>query len=230
MAMISRRGRPKLACTTLAELAASAAVPAAKRRKKSSGRGAKKTKTPKSYLDKVVFAIRELKSSSGSSRAAIAKFLKQRFAVENKNALKKALKAGETSGVLLRDKQSFRVAGDAAYAADPAFVVDAVDTRVGDGAEAVEGSDVTVGYKGKLESFDGMVFDSASKFTFTLGAGDVIKGWDRGILGMRVGGVRTLVVPPKMGYGQKGSGGKSDPLRIPPGATLYFVVTLRAVR
>ena len=74
-------------------------------------------------------------------------------------------------------------------------------------------------YVGKLDS--GHTFDSAKSFKFTLGAGDVIKGWDQGITGMRVGGERKLVVPASLGYGQKGS--KPD---IPPGATLHFKVGL----
>ena len=194
----------------------------AKRRKTSSA------KVPKTYGAKIVAAIRALRSPTGASRAAIAKYLKTEWGVDNKNALKKALKSGETSGTLVRDKQSFRVAGDAAYAPDPADVVEVVDLKVGSGDVAETGCDVTVKYKGTLQS-TGMVFDAAPSFTFTLGAGDVIKGWDRGIDGMRVGGKRALVVPPKLAYGNKGSGGRNDPGRIPPGATLCFTVTLRAV-
>jgi FKBP-type peptidyl-prolyl cis-trans isomerase len=195
----------------------------AKRRKTSSA------KVPKTYGAKVVAAIRAIRSPTGASRAAIAKYLLKTWGVDNRSALKKALKSGEASGTLARDKQSFRVAGDAAYAPDPADVVEVVDVKVGTGEAATPGCDVTVKYKGTLQS-TGAVFDAAPSFSFTLGAGDVIKGWDRGIEGMRVGGKRTLVVPPKLGYGNKGSGGKNDPGRIPPGATLCFTVTLRAVK
>lgn len=78
-------------------------------------------------------------------------------------------------------------------------------------------------YRGTLE--DGTEFDAASKFAFTLGAGEVIKGWDEGIEGMRVGGERRLTIPPKLGYGKRGS-----PPEIPPDATLVFDVELLAVK
>lgn len=100
------------------------------------------------------------------------------------------------------------------------------DTKVGTGAEAVAGKSVTVNYTGYLT--DGTKFDSSldagTPFTFNLGAGEVIKGWDEGVAGMKVGGTRTLTIPPAMGYGDQGAGGV-----IPPGATLYFEVELVAV-
>jgi len=100
------------------------------------------------------------------------------------------------------------------------------DTKVGTGAEAVAGKSVTVNYTGYLT--DGTKFDSSldsgQPFTFNLGAGEVIKGWDEGVAGMKVGGTRTLTIPPAMGYGDQGAGGV-----IPPGATLYFEVELLAV-
>jgi len=71
----------------------------------------------------------------------------------------------------------------------------------GDGDAAVVGETVEVAYKGQLD--DGHIFDQAKSFLFTLGAGDVIKGWDQGVTGMKVGGVRKLVVPSTLGYGQK---------------------------
>mgnify|MGYP001145806012 CR=1 FL=1 len=78
-------------------------------------------------------------------------------------------------------------------------------------------------YRGTLE--DGTEFDAASRFDFTLGAGEVIKGWDKGIDGMRVGGKRKLIIPSKLGYGKRGS-----PPEIPPNATLVFDVELIAVK
>ena len=69
------------------------------------------------------------------------------------------------------------------------------------------------------------ICSSASKFTFTIDAGEVIKGWDQGVKGMRVGGKRTLVCPPTLGYGKRGS-----PPEIPGDATLHFTVTLIAVQ
>jgi len=100
------------------------------------------------------------------------------------------------------------------------------DTKVGTGAEAKAGQSVTVNYTGYLT--DGTKFDSSldsgTPFTFNLGAGEVIKGWDEGVEGMKVGGTRTLTIPPAMGYGDQGAGGV-----IPPGATLFFEVELLAV-
>lgn len=101
------------------------------------------------------------------------------------------------------------------------------DIVVGSGAEAVAGKQVTVHYVGRLS--DGTVFDASANhgqpFTFTLGAGQVIKGWDMGVAGMKVGGKRELVIPPALGYGAQGAGGV-----IPPNATLIFEVELLEVR
>src|SRR3989344_8094320 len=91
------------------------------------------------------------------------------------------------------------------------------DIKVGKGAEAVAGKSVTVHYTGTLT--DGKKFDSSldrkEPFTFHLGAGEVIKGWDEGVKGMKVGGKRKLTIPSDMGYGARGAGGV-----IPPNATL----------
>jgi peptidylprolyl isomerase len=100
------------------------------------------------------------------------------------------------------------------------------DILAGDGEEAVSGSTVTVNYTGWLTDntkFDSSI-DSGFPFTFTLGAGEVIPGWDEGVEGMQVGGVRQLVVPGDLGYGEFGSG------IIPPDATLIFEVELLDVQ
>lgn len=96
-----------------------------------------------------------------------------------------------------------------------------VDTVVGTGAEAKTGDKVKVHYTGKL--LNGKQFDSSvgrEPFEFTLGAGNVIKGWDQGVPGMRVGGKRTLTIPWTLAYGEAGSG------EIPPKAALKFDVEL----
>ena len=98
---------------------------------------------------------------------------------------------------------------------------------VGEGAEAQDFNKVVVNYTGTLE--DGSVFDSSLKpgrepFTFTLGVGSVIKGWDQGVKGMKVGGKRKLTIPPELGYGAQGAGGV-----IPPNAILKFDVELLEV-
>ncbi len=101
------------------------------------------------------------------------------------------------------------------------------DLVLGDGAEAVKGKNVSVHYTGWLE--DGTKFDSSldrgQPFTFLLGAGNVIQGWEEGVAGMKVGGKRRLVIPPEIGYGSTGAGGV-----IPPNATLVFEVELLGIQ
>jgi peptidylprolyl isomerase len=104
------------------------------------------------------------------------------------------------------------------------------DTTVGSGAAATPGHPVTVNYTGWLDDNGkkGKKFDSSldrsEPFTFTLGAQQVIRGWDEGVAGMKVGGKRTLTIPPELGYGPRGAGGV-----IPPNATLIFDVELLKV-
>ena len=102
------------------------------------------------------------------------------------------------------------------------------DLKVGDGATAQTGDTVTVQYVGVSYStgkqFDAS-WDSGQPFTFTLGAGEVIPGWDQGVAGMKVGGRRELIIPPELGYGARGAGGV-----IPPNATLKFDVELLETR
>ena len=108
-----------------------------------------------------------------------------------------------------------------------------IDTTLGTGTEATPGKQVSVHYTGWL--FDasaadqkGAKFDSSldrgQLFDFPLAAGHVIRGWDEGVAGMKIGGKRTLIIPPEMGYGARGAGGV-----IPPNATLIFEVELHGV-
>ncbi|MDB4995040.1 MAG: FKBP-type peptidyl-prolyl cis-trans isomerase [Myxococcaceae bacterium] len=100
------------------------------------------------------------------------------------------------------------------------------DIKQGTGAEAAAGKNVTVHYVGTLT--DGKKFDSSRDrgkgFSFKLGAGQVIKGWDQGVAGMKVGGMRKLTIPANLAYGDRGF-----PPVIPPGATLVFEVELLEV-
>ena len=96
---------------------------------------------------------------------------------------------------------------------------------IGDGQKAIAGTKVSVNYKGTLENGD--EFDSSygrGPFEFSLGAGMVIKGWDEGVAGMKVGGKRRLIIPPELGYGNKGIG------PIPPNSVLNFEVELLDVK
>lgn len=108
-----------------------------------------------------------------------------------------------------------------------------IDTVLGNGLEAKAGSDVSVHYTGWLHDpsapdLKGKKFDSSvdrgQAFEFPLGGGRVIKGWDEGFAGMKIGGKRTLIIPAEMGYGARGAGGV-----IPPNATLVFDVELLGV-
>ncbi|MEE8341741.1 MAG: FKBP-type peptidyl-prolyl cis-trans isomerase [Candidatus Neomarinimicrobiota bacterium] len=102
-----------------------------------------------------------------------------------------------------------------------------VDNVVGEGLEAEKFDILTVNYTGKLE--DGTMFDSSKNpgrdpFRFTVGAGQVIQGWEEGFIGMKIGGTRTLTIPSEMGYGTRGAGDV-----IPPNATLIFEIELLEV-
>ncbi|MDP3880586.1 MAG: FKBP-type peptidyl-prolyl cis-trans isomerase [bacterium] len=101
------------------------------------------------------------------------------------------------------------------------------DIKEGQGEEAVSGKQITVHYVGTLEN--GTKFDSSrdrgTPFTFTLGAGQVIQGWDQGFAGMKIGGLRKLIIPSDLGYGDAGA-----PPAIPGGATLIFEVELLEVQ
>ncbi|MGO1054924.1 FKBP-type peptidyl-prolyl cis-trans isomerase [Crossiella sp. CA198] len=105
--------------------------------------------------------------------------------------------------------------------------LDITDLEVGEGPEAVVGQEVTVHYVGVSHS-TGQQFDASwdrgDTFSFPLGGGRVIKGWDMGVKGMKVGGRRQLVIPAHLGYGNRGAGAA-----IKPGETLIFVVDLIAV-
>lgn len=100
------------------------------------------------------------------------------------------------------------------------------DVKIGKGKEALKGTQVTVHYVGKLEN--GTKFDSSrdrgTPFTFILGEGQVIQGWDKGVLKMREGGIRKLVIPPSLGYGARNVGS------IPANSVLHFEVELLKVR
>ncbi|KAL7533594.1 hypothetical protein ACHAWF_004555 [Thalassiosira exigua] len=184
---------------------------------------------PKTLLDKIIFAIRAQPPNSnpnGASRASIVKYLHSEFGVDAKSKpapVKNAFKKGVEKGKLIQTGQSFRVAEDPIPEAPKVAKLKVEDLKVGDGATAEEGDTVVMKYEGKLD--DGTRFDSSSNFEFTLGAGEVIKGWDQGITGMKVGGKRKLFVPSHLGYGKRGAAPE-----IPPNADLHFTVKLKEIR
>lgn len=128
-----------------------------------------------------------------------------------------------------RSESTASAAGGPTAVADTAYRLlddglQVADLSSGSGATASEGDRVTVHYTGWLAS-DSTKFDRSrdrgEPFSFRLGAGEVIQGWDRGVRGMQVGGTRQLVIPPSLAYGSRGAGGA-----IPPNATLIFEVEL----
>ena len=124
-------------------------------------------------------------------------------------------------GVLVAAAMALGGCGSDTPTAPSVFRVE--DIVVGTGDPAVAGDTLTVHYRGTLAG--GQVFDDSharDPFTFRLGAGGVIRGWDLGLVGMRVGGQRRLVIPPELAYGSQGSG------PIPPNATLNFEIELLA--
>ena len=142
---------------------------------------------------------------------------------------------------LLLSVSTFLAAACSEHAAPPTSTMEKskmnelikTDVKLGEGTEATAGHDVSVHYTGWLydeaaPEHKGTKFDSSrdrgNPFDFSLGAGQVIKGWDQGVEGMKVGGQRTLIIPAALGYGARGAGGV-----IPPNATLVFDVELLGV-
>lgn len=189
-------------------------------------------KTKLSVQDMILEAIRGQQhhaKANGISRAMIVKYLQSEYQYDKSTIIQKTLKKSVEKKILIQNGQSFRVVGDpeVELPAQPEVIMnDLREGRQGGGeaeSEAVKDGDrVMVQYVGKLA--DGTIFDQASSFTFTLGNGEVIKGWDLGVKGMKVGGIRNLVVPSKLAYGKRGS-----PPDIPPNSDLTFDITLKRI-
>jgi peptidylprolyl isomerase len=127
------------------------------------------------------------------------------------------------SALAAEEKTKPEVKATAAKQVTTASGLKYVDVKVGSGASPVKGKQVKVHYTGTLENgkkFDSSV-DRKEPFSFVIGVGQVIPGWDEGVMGMKVGGKRKLIIPSKLGYGERGAGGV-----IPPNATLLFDVEL----
>lgn len=147
---------------------------------------------------------------------------------------KKLLNSGIVVTSALLFFVSLTVSAYEEHASGSAPQLEKIDRKVGEGEEADIGKTVNVHYTGWLydesaQDNKGRKFDSShdrnAHFSFMLGAGRVIKGWDQGVRGMRVGGERTLIIPPSMAYGNSGAGGI-----IPPNATLIFDVQLVGIQ
>ena len=164
-----------------------------------------------------------MKTPGGCSRQAITKGMKSEYGDVAPHTLKGAIKKGTDSHILVQEGQRWWVKGHEPPLPSTSETVTSEDKKVGSGTEASSGSQCTMSYAGFLD--DGTKFDSATKFTFTIDAGEVIKGWDQGIKGMKVGGHRKLFVPSKLGYGKRGS-----PPEIPGDADLTFDVKLLSVK
>ena len=210
---------------------------------------ATKKKKKMSVLDMIILAIRSSppslsSSSSGGdngigsvSRVTIVKYLKTELNYDNSSQIKLAFKRGITKNILTQIGQSFVVTKDPPRKPsndDEKDKEPLVITTISEGcggssggssgisSVAEHGDVVTVQYVGKLK--DGTIFDTAKKFDFILGIGDVIKGWDKGIVGMKVGMKRKLIVPSHLGYGKRGC--SPD---IPPNSTLFFDITMKNI-
>jgi hypothetical protein len=173
--------------------------------------------------EQVVKAIIALNDPSGSTRQAVIKYCYTTWGTD-KFGIPAAIQLCASKGKLRQQKQCFFVRGHKVVKkreVDPSKQLLLKDLEVGDGSEAVKGSTVSVSYVGTLVG--GHQFDKG-KISFTLGEGEVIKGWDRGISGMLVNGTRKLVIGSNFGYGRDGS-----PPDIPPNATLFFTVKLLGV-
>lgn len=161
------------------------------------------------YLIRVetsLFSVSEVSNTQSANLVASGIIAVQKGDDINKERADALVKAVDTDGKL---KQ---------------LVID--DIKIGNGAEVKEGDSVVVNYVGTLQN--GLEFDNSYKrgepFQFTVGAGRVIKGWEQGLVGMKVGGQRILVIPPDLAYGEKGIG------PIPKNATLVFAIDLLEVK
>ena len=173
-------------------------------------------------LERAIAKILELNDPGGSSAVRLSNQLAPRDSPQHAapRDVLKALEKGVKSGAVVKEGIKFSVAG---RPPPQPPTVGIEEVAPGAGPAAAPGHTLTMSYEGTLE--DGTRFDTASKFKFVLGAGEVIKGWETGLLGMRVGGTRRLTIPWELGYGKRGS-----PPEIPGCAVLLFRVTLLALK
>jgi len=175
-------------------------------------------------LDKIIAAVEHLAEPGGASRQAIAKYIKSTDGEVSASLMKKAFATGVAKDKLLQSGQRFSLPGVELAPREEDTVQKTIIKAAPEGSAACDrGDTVDMKYCGTLAE-GGEQFDKASSFQFTLGAGDVIKGWDLGVAGMRVGERARLTVPARLGYGKRGS-----PPEIPGDAALVFDVTLKKI-
>jgi FKBP-type peptidyl-prolyl cis-trans isomerase len=189
---------------------------------------------PSSHLARIGDILAELNTPGGSTRQQVLKALSPTTDRDlDSEGVQTALKNGVKKGIFhqIGAARFFKAGHEPPpVPAAPSVVIDK-DVE-GSGAIATSGSVCVVSYEGRLQErvvrngvSESLVFDKSARFKFTLGAGEVIKGWESGLVGLRVGGSRQLTVPPSLGYGKRGS-----PPEIPPDATLIFRVKLLEVK
>ena len=184
---------------------------------------APKKKEPKTVIDKVLVAITALAAPGGSSRQAIAKYLKEHFDTDNAAALKRALTKAVDDKVLTQVGQSFFIPGvEFEKPQDECVKIEVLKEGIEESPRCGVGYQVMVDYVGTLAA-TGEEFENTlgEPFLFNLGYGEVIKGWEEGIVGMKCEEQRRLTIPPKLAYGKRG-----DPPDIPGDATLIFDITM----
>ena len=171
-------------------------------------------------LNAIIELIRAEKKPQGTSLVRIVAGLKD--TVPEKGT-KKTLSSAVESGDLIKNRQSYLVSGDPQYE-DQGERVTIEDKIEGTGKAVAVGDTVVISYRGTLAE-TGALFDQGSSFTFQVGAGDVVKGMDAGVQGLKVGGSRSVLIPSSLGYGKRGSGPE-----IPPNSALRFDITLKAIK
>jgi hypothetical protein len=183
-----------------------------------------KASTPKlPLLDAIEETILRLNDAGGSSKQRLLNQLRGTpvGASVTTGALGKALDSGVALSRLVLTGLKYHVAG---HEPPTPPTVSIVDVLIGSGATAEPGRTCTLTYRGTLAE-GGAQFDAAAKFSFELGAGEVIKGMDLGVTGMKVGGERLVTIPSELAYGKRGS-----PPEIPPNAALIFSIKLRTLQ
>jgi len=177
----------------------------------------KSSKTISPILASIIEVIRTHKSSTGTSLQKILKDCSNQYSEKQiKNALKKFT---TEEGNLVKIKNSYAVTGE--IYEDTKNSIEIEELQIGNGDKiAGKGDQCTISYIGTLEN--NSCFDKSNNFNFVIGGGDVIKGFDLAVSGMKIGGKRKVTIPPELGYGKRGSLPE-----IPPNSTLKFQITLK---